>query len=201
MHICLWGIAAAIASRIALVAVGVAPWVCYFELPTRMDSLLAGAFLALLIRRQDSANWLRPTRLRWILSGFGVAIALVLLKARGFSYTSLPMIYAGYSMVAGAYASILALTLIPGTPEYRIGNIAILRFFGRYSYGLYVWHVIPIGFCRSVIIPWFHQYLHPAMLADTAYTSVMLAFFTAVAVLSYHLVERPFIKLKSKFLA
>ena len=78
-------------------ALGVPPWVCYFELPTRMDSLLAGAFLALLIRRQDSGNWMSPARLRWILSGFGVAVLLVLLKARGFSYTSLPMIYAGYT--------------------------------------------------------------------------------------------------------
>ncbi len=55
----------------------------YYELPTRMDTLLAGAMLALLARGPDSQRWLDKNRLRWSLWVQCAVIALLLVITKG----------------------------------------------------------------------------------------------------------------------
>ena len=69
----------------------------------------------------------------------------------------------------------------------------MLRFFGRYSYGLYVWHDLPSPVCITWQ-SWFARHIHPLVVGQLVYAVAMLALFTAVAVVSYHLFELRFLE-------
>jgi peptidoglycan/LPS O-acetylase OafA/YrhL len=125
-------------------------------------------------------------------------VGVVFIRARTLFFNSSEMTSWGYSAAAGVYVCVLALALVPGTVPNRVGRISLLRFFGRYSYGLYVWHQLPAPIC----IPWqglFTRHIHPLILGQVAYATAMLAVFTALAFASYHLLELRFLRLKSRF--
>lgn len=198
IRICLIGMGTAFILRIAIAAAGASPQIAYYELPTRMDSLLAGALLALLTRTPGCEKWLRPSRLRWIFLASSLLIIAALSRTHTLYWTSVPMSTVGYSLLAVMFAAILGAALVPGTIANVIGRVAALRFFGRYSYGLYIWHALAIPECTSWII-YFRRYIHPALLAESVYTIAMLALFTGVAVLSYHVYEAHFLQLKPRY--
>ncbi|HEU5457973.1 MAG TPA: acyltransferase [Terracidiphilus sp.] len=200
MQICFAGIALALALRITLVAAGASFWLSYWELPMRMDSLLAGAFIALYVRGPRQFEGLRVPHLRLGLMAALLAMVPVVLKSHTLFFVSAPMGSVGFSVGAAVASCIICLALIPGTFIQRLGSNSILRFFGRYSYGLYIWHYL---FNRAVK-PWLadcRRVIHPAILADLIYTLALLALFTAISVLSYHLFEVHFLRLKSRFIA
>ena len=198
MQICAGGIVVALLVRIVLTHLRVSPWILYIELPTRMDSLLSGALLALAIRGPRPELWRRRSVLYPVMGGCCVVLLTLFIRARTLFFSSSEMTSWGYSMIAGVYVCVLALALTPGTLANRVGRIPVLRFFGRYSYGLYIWHHLP----APISVPWggwFIHKIHPLMLAQMAYSMSMLAMFTAVAVASYHLLELRFLRLKANF--
>jgi peptidoglycan/LPS O-acetylase OafA/YrhL len=198
MVICAGGIIGALLFRIVLTHLRVSTWILYTELPSRMDSLLAGALLALALRGPRADAWRNRRRLYLLMATFCLILSLLFIRARSAFFASPEVTSWGYSMFAGLYACVLALALVPGTVPYRIGRLSVLRFFGRYSYGLYIWHDLPSPVCVSWQA-WFVGNIHPPVLAQAAYTLAMLTLFTAVAMLSYHLLERRFLMLKSRF--
>jgi peptidoglycan/LPS O-acetylase OafA/YrhL len=198
IQICIAGVVCALLLRIVLTQHGAATWVLYTELPTRMDALFAGALLALGLRGPRPDFWLSQARLYAVMAGCCLTLVLLFAKAGSLYFASSEMTTLGYSMLAGVYVCIVALALVPGTPPNRIGRIRELRFFGRYSYGLYVWHDLPSPICVTWQA-WFTHNIHPLILAQIAYAMAMLALFTGVAAASYHLLEVRFLELKSNF--
>jgi peptidoglycan/LPS O-acetylase OafA/YrhL len=196
MLICAGGILGALLFRVALTCLRAPTWALYTELPSRMDALLAGSMLALLLRGNPAS--ISRSKIHLLLGGCCLTLVILFIRARTLFLASSEMTTLGYSMFAGAYACVLALALARGTLANRIGKIPALRFFGRYSYGLYVWHDLPSPICIAWW-PWFARNIHPLILAQSAYALTMLALFTAVAVASYHLLEIRFLKLKSHF--
>lgn len=198
MRICAGGILGALLFRIMMMHLGASTWMLYTELPSRMDALLAGAMVALGLRGPGADAWLSRSRLYPLMGGFCLILAVLFIRARTLFLASSAMTSWGYSMFAGVYVCVLALALVPGTVPNRIGRISVLRFFGRYSYGLYVWHDLPSPVCITWGA-WFTRNIHPVVVGQMAYTMAMLALFTAVAVASYHLLELRFLRLKSRF--
>lgn len=196
MLICSAGILGALIFRVALTYLGAPTWALYTELPSRMDALLAGSMLALLLRGNRAP--LSRSKIHLLLGGCCLTIVILFIKAKTLFFASSEMTTLGYSMFAGAYTCVLALALARGTLANRIGKIPALRFFGRYSYGLYVWHDLPSPICVGWW-PWFARNIHPPILAQSIYALAMLALFTAVAVASYQLLEVRFLRLKSHF--
>ena len=197
-QICIGGMISALVFRVVLTHLAVSFQILYTELPSRMDSLLIGALLALTLREPGPHAWRTRTRLYSVIAVCCVILTVLLIRAQTLVFTSSAMTSWGYSLFAAMYACVLALALIPGTVFNRVGRLSWLRFFGRYSYGLYVWHALLLPICTRRM-SWFTNHVHPLVVGQMVYAMVMLALFTGIAYASFQLLENPFLKLKSRF--
>src|SRR5690606_1138888 len=158
-------------------------------------ALAVGAFCSLALRGPDG---LRPlVRPAWIaMIGGGAIIVLIVLLARSLRYDTAVMETFGFTSLAVAFGGMLLVSL-SFRPANLIFSNPMLRWFGRYSYGLYVWHPI-------INMVLFYTSLKTALGVDTPLESVLyllLAFVAtiAVALASYHLWEKTFLSYKSRF--
>jgi peptidoglycan/LPS O-acetylase OafA/YrhL len=74
---------------------------------------------------------------------------------------------------------------------------ALLGYLGKISYGLYVYHVMSLWIARKIT----EVFISPERLLVYPATVLLLALIITImfSVLSYQLLERPFLKLKEKF--
>jgi peptidoglycan/LPS O-acetylase OafA/YrhL len=177
--------------RIFLVRHHVNAWFVYESLPTRIDSLFAGALLALVP--------LPSMRTAWIsLASAAAVLAAVIFSAKTLWFSSGPMQTFGYSGLAVLYASLLTMGLHKETWMARFLSLRVLRFFGRYSYGLYLWHYIFSAqverFYRrmAAVIPF------PTIASLLSFTIALLGAL-ALAMLSFRFIETPFLRLKHRY--
>ena len=193
----------ALVLRITLIALGRAGHYAVYEytyktLPCRMDGLLLGGVLALLLRGPARGRALRlapylflPSTL--ILAGFA-------LREHGLDWrTSVFVNSAGYSVAAIASTSLIALTLRTRSAARSLFAMAPLRWLGRYSYGIYVWHILLGGL---IIPPTRVLAAHlglgkAAQFLAGAIAGTILSIL--IGVLSYHLLEVHFLRLKRSF--
>jgi peptidoglycan/LPS O-acetylase OafA/YrhL len=164
------------------------------QLPFRMDSLLLGAILALLLRGPNADRWQRRCRIAFL-------IALTAFIALSFALPSPSapwLMTAGFSLLALASAGLIGVTLRPGSPAFRLFNLRPLRILGKYSYGFYVYHVLWAG-AWAAFVSFLTRKLHSSLLANAL--SDVLNFATAflVAKLSYDLSEVRFLRFKKYF--
>jgi peptidoglycan/LPS O-acetylase OafA/YrhL len=185
-----------VAALVVLIAIGVAvhrafvwtspasAWRIYNGLDTRIDELLAGCALAAAL----SAGWIHVDWLRVLVRCIYLpAIAFILyLVARPLSPHI--MYKFGWPIVEMCLAVILyRLMGWENTIVHRLLEYPPLVWIGRCSYGLYLWH-FPIF---EKVGGWECLRVLKIPLAFT------LTF--VVATLSFYLVERPFLRLKSQF--
>ncbi len=163
-----------------------------------VDNILFGCSLCVLLR-----TTLRQQVLDFAPSIFALC-ALVLTGAAILNHgldwqTSIFLPTLGFSLIGISSASLIAMALRPGSRTKHLFNNSILRFFGKYSYGLYVFHYpiyrLQAPFIRSFIGARFHMKVVGVIGAAIAVfvTSIL------VALLSYRLYESPFLKLKKYF--
>lgn len=151
------GILMALSLRIAIGVGRLSPSIAYYGLPMHMDSLLAGALLAQAVRDPSTNEWVKLSRLRLVFWAFLVLLTVVLSLSRTFHWSSVPMSTVGYSLLAAMFAAIIAAALVPGTIATFIGRIPLFRFFGKYSYGLYVWHAAAAPVTRKWLVYFQHS--------------------------------------------
>jgi peptidoglycan/LPS O-acetylase OafA/YrhL len=198
IRLCLGGVIAANLMRLGLwhwlPASEASDWI-YKELPTHMDGLLLGACAVLAIRKRSVEDILRRTRLL-----FYAALAVLLavcVSARDLDYRSYQMSTIGYTAVAVVFAGLLLRALIPGSLLSRFFSGRILRFFGRYSYGMYVYHYL-FNPALVTMRTWLQAQLHIRILGGILAAAITFALSTCAAVASYHLFESRFLKLKDR---
>lgn len=191
LKVCAAGIAVAVTVRLALAPFPWAHWFIYYSLPTRMDSLLIGAALALI-----SLPTIRTAHLSLLFAGL-VYLAVVW-KAGSLWFLSRPMMSIGYTAQAVLFASLIVLALHPRTFSQRVFSSRPLRFYGKYSYGIYLWHSLLFDqFDRfSVRVA---QCISIHFVASLTSFAAILLGSTLVAMASYHLLEEPFLTLKRHF--
>jgi peptidoglycan/LPS O-acetylase OafA/YrhL len=162
------------------------------------DNLLYGCVLALLLRTtlRDRVLHLAPR----IFLACLVCILAMAFTGHGLNYFDSPIQQTlGESLLGIGSAALIAMALVPtGTPA-RLFDVAPLRFFGKYSYGLYVYHytldTIFTGPLRATLFT--HTHSHLVSVLGTAL--IVTALSILVALLSYHLYELQFLKLKRFF--
>jgi peptidoglycan/LPS O-acetylase OafA/YrhL len=168
----------------------------YAELPTHMDGLLAGALAASWYRELPLQTIL--ARARWILPLSAAALAGIIVYSGHPNFISYGMATIGFPVIAIFFVSILLFALQPGTLANRLGGTPILRFFGKYSYGMYIFHYV-FSPATSGLQPILQARLHSVVLGGFAYITLVFLGTIAISVLSFNLYERHWLRLKSKF--
>jgi peptidoglycan/LPS O-acetylase OafA/YrhL len=153
----------------------------YTNVFCRLDALMAGAILALLVKREGfvPGRWLTRA---WILLAVGGALAVGIeaLHARWMVFTFTSLASAGFIFVA-MYS--------PQRWLQAVMANRFLRYSGIISYGLYLLHKIPFGAVQ--MLGWDRRAWVPApFILVTSY---------AMAMLSWNLLEKPFLRLKRYF--
>jgi peptidoglycan/LPS O-acetylase OafA/YrhL len=136
---------AALGLRVWLVMRGVSFEFTYKMLPCRMDGLLLGGLLALAIRGPERGRWLMLAR--WVFLPAAFFLIFMMLLERGLDWRTSGFVNSvGYSVAAVAFSSLIAMVL---SGRARVFELRPLRWLGKYSYGIYVWHMLLGG----LIIP------------------------------------------------
>jgi len=159
-------------------------WGAYRFTFTRVDALAVGGLIAVLV---GLPAWRRRLE-RLAPAGFGIGMA-----ALAGMFLWLPRFYPNDWWVLTFGHSLLALTfgwlvvLAVRAPSSRLLGNGLLRLLGRYSYGMYVWHW-PL---HNVMLSHYVPKLGPGAFFVTG----LLGSF-ALAWVSYHAIELPFLHLK-----
>ena len=197
MAVALVGCVLALCFRMLLWGVWHNGFTPHFNMFARADALLLGGVMALLFR---SSHW--PMVLRWSRAAFLITAGLLVISLVATSSPAFRSPYwicaVRYSCVALAGGGLLAWSLRAGAFSWFC-SLRGLRFFGKYSYGLYVLHM--------TFLPLLSGALRPALLRVTGSRGVavigsavlIVALASLAAYLSYHLYEKRFLKLKRYF--
>lgn len=202
MRLCALMAVAALAFRIWLWQSG-AGWIpIWVSTPTHLDALAAGAWGAFWLRRPGyrAGSIARPARLAF---GIGLAACLALWFAGHFHHQSGLFLTVGYlPLIVTVTGALLA--LIHADPGGLIGRAfsgRFLRFFGKYSYAIYLVHM-PImdfvwsrGFTNSDI----RGFPGPALLWQGAFHLLITGISVGVALLSWRFLEAPALALKDRW--
>jgi peptidoglycan/LPS O-acetylase OafA/YrhL len=178
----------------------------YFELPMRLDSLLSGGALAMLMRSARGIRFLTPARLHVGIVVGGLTLLFCIFSVRSISSGAIPMVRYGYFGASLLFASVVALTLQTGSWAYRAGSLSVLRTFGRYSYGLYLIHFLANAEVQRLYL-WSHQCNVGGVSSAPVLTHVAailfclgyLALLLGIAMVSYHTLELPLLRMKRYF--
>ncbi|MEG9438138.1 acyltransferase [Edaphobacter sp. HDX4] len=173
----------------------------YFGTQFRIDALLLGGMLALILRGPAAQAMLGRARQLLVLSllllaGAWVTAAVFLHQGFGAGPETPWIRTFGFSLIDLIAAGILLLTLQPGNLLYRLFSQKPLRKMGRISYGFYIFHDLPHAlYARmAAALVGSHAVYIPAV-------TPVLAFFCTLVVAggSFRYFESLFLNLKDRF--
>lgn len=191
----------ALISRIALRVAGYGSQGAYMFTICRFDALALGAVAAVVVRTPEPRAWVEARRGPLRAATLALLLITVILT-RGAPRSGVWTQTFGYTAFAIVFTALvldLALSAAAPDPLARAFAWTPLRVAGTYSYGIYVFHSpLHLGFGLPAV----------TRIVDGASVGLALAlgyFVVAtlitcvVAVISYHLLERPFLRLKRYF--
>jgi peptidoglycan/LPS O-acetylase OafA/YrhL len=161
------------------------------------DAFLVGGLIALLMRGPE-----RESILRFASPFFWTTLALLFLTCAlnrpgahlsGIVPSRPWMSSYGFTLISLVSGGMILCAMRPGNLVFRILALRPLRVLGKYSYGFYVYHVLLLPLRVFHLRP--HQPAMVALLLLLADFLVVLA----ISALSYHFLESPFLRLKSRF--
>jgi peptidoglycan/LPS O-acetylase OafA/YrhL len=190
--------------RLALVLHGTVYHTINRATPCRADTLLIGAALALLMRGRFHDATLRFARSAFVaVAAIGAAFNLVHHLIKGHSRWLPPFdatyFSLRYTLIALACAALIAWCLRPRSLPRLIFELPPLRFFGKYSYGLYVLHYIAMDRMLLTFGGWISHHTSSQLIGQLVPGLMVFVISVAAAYSSYHLYEKRFLHLKRFF--
>jgi peptidoglycan/LPS O-acetylase OafA/YrhL len=166
----------------------------------RMDALLAGGWLALMVRG-DRPQIIRSYAPITFLASIAGCFAIAWTTGNFDWHTNRSVNQFGYTLLAIAATSLIAMSLNGNSLIAKIMSAKPLRVVGRYSFGLYVYQplasvLVGIGFAHSL-----HRHIHSPLAYRLALELIVLIATSTAALLSFHFLETPFLRLKRFFTA
>ncbi|MBK8015282.1 MAG: acyltransferase [Betaproteobacteria bacterium] len=180
-------IAAVWVHRGVLFACGVPQEYLYRAFDTRLDHLAIGCLTAILLRRRAMDGIVRAvTRSAWL-----PLLTLALLFGAQAGHDSPAFIFTvGYALEPLLTAVfLLQLICFSETGAWRVFEHPVARYLGRISYPMYLWQQLTLFTAKRVAIDF------PPALQFGFALAVTVAFASA----SYFLVEKPFLRMKSRY--
>jgi peptidoglycan/LPS O-acetylase OafA/YrhL len=201
LHVALALVVIAFASRLALRLAGASDAGPYMFTICRMDALALGGAVAAILRIPELAERVVRRR-RAIAIATAALFVVVALLTRGYPRTSFRDQTFGYTILALVFSAIVLLAVL----DHRRGrgwlgtvlSNAALRSFGKYSYGIYMFHQ-PLNLMIGV--PILHS-MFPrgaGLKAGFSYMAIVTAASYVLAVISFHGYEKHFLALKRYF--
>lgn len=202
MAVCGMATLVALLTRIGMVTSGVNTWVPYTLAVTRMDALAIGALVALAVREQGDPRLFR----RWLFPFALVAGALITIPAlaQGELYVFddwVRMVDHTALAVLCGFAILTVATSLGGSPLDGVLSHRSLTTIGKYSYCMYLVHVpVAYGLFRYFDIgPAIPTLLGSHLPGQVAFAVAAFLPTLAIGWLSWHLVEKQFLKFKALF--
>jgi peptidoglycan/LPS O-acetylase OafA/YrhL len=177
---------------------------------TRLDTLALGALIAALVRNPD---WTKRVRCQIKLiapAAFGAFLLLWLAGEQGISFPGNPGNTLGYLACAIASGCVVFVCVTDegsNHPLCRVARWPLLRSIGRYSYAIYIFHILVIrclaALTRYIIVPRLQQ-VHgiqriPPVVFSLFALAACLGTSYIVGFASWHLFEKHFLRLKRYF--
>ncbi len=198
-RICLGVVAGALALRLTLALLGTSQLSISVLTPCRMDALCIGALLALLVRQPEGLPKLlrSPGRAALLLGALSLGLTLFRIRTQ----LAVPVVHQlVMALNALLFGALILLALDGASRVSRVFRTPVLRFLGRYSYGLYVYHVIfHWGLKERHVLRRLDELLGGHALAMAALVLIGFTLSLGVAILSYELLEKRFLELKRFF--
>ena len=160
----------------------------------RIDALLVGAIIAILVRSKHGLAPLKKYTLVVLPVCMLIGLASAALGKRLFTinHSLWPLIWAS--------CLIWLLTVNRKNWMARLMNIAPLRKLGKYSYAMYVFQNPLIPLTATILsVPAFIAIVGDPIVGNLIYMGVMFGLTFGAALLSWHLLERHCLKLKAWF--
>lgn len=154
---------------------------------SNIDYFAFGAIPAyLFVFRKDVINKLSQISAAYKYIYFLVVIITIALPLEWFIFGNLNL----RPIIFGSLFSVLILSTLGDKNVFKISDKTILAWLGKYTYGLYLIHLIPIMLFRKMGEKYHLEW----------YITLLLSFICTVllAFLSYHLFEKQFLKFKDK---
>ncbi len=199
--ICVACLGVALALRTGLVLAGGHLYAAYVLTPCRFDALALGALIATLARRPGAWPHLVHVA-RAVVPLSAAVMAALILRADGLSFLDPIAQTVGYSTLAWLFGGTLVLAL--DSPNWgivgRLFDNAPLRFLGKYSYALYVFHPNVRDILERLLpVERAGRWLHSEVAGALAWVGLALLLCVLAAWLSWHLYEKHWLKLKRAF--
>ncbi|GGH09262.1 hypothetical protein GCM10011586_27160 [Silvibacterium dinghuense] len=184
----------ALALRTAIILHGGTQLDVYALLPTRADSLIFGAAVALLVRGPNGQHLpVKPVALLC-----GLLSVLILLSGHVSGLRTQLISTVGYTTLGLFFACLVYWAQQGHVLVTRIFGTRWLRFFGRYSYGLYVYQ----GLLLEPLTHRVHtiqRFVHSDAVGGMLFLLIAMSVILAISIASYHFFEEPLLRLKRHF--
>jgi peptidoglycan/LPS O-acetylase OafA/YrhL len=171
---------------------------------TRMDSLLCGALGAILIREPQAVvlvrKWFSWTAFASILAFVAGAALSRIIHGPGGGLLFVETL--GFSFLAVGFSALIVYAAANDGAQsvlQRFLRSGVLTDFGKYSYGIYVYHVPVLALCDYLIYERVFKSFISNLWFGALYLAVLFAISFFIAKVSYECFERRFLALKSHF--